>query len=161
MLILLISMAVAIADQVVKYLVADRVRPGDLVPVVDGFFNISHVRNTGAAWGLLAGFQPWLIALSVAILVVLVAFRRHILADTLCHRVATGLMCAGIVGNLVDRVRLGYVVDFLDFYWGHAHFPSFNIADAAICTGVGLYMLTQVFPSLGGTPPAATPEVNP
>jgi signal peptidase II len=56
---------------------------------------------------------------------------------------AGGLMLGGIVGNLVDRLRLGYVVDFLDFYWGRHHFPAFNVADSAICTGVGLYILSQ------------------
>lgn len=158
MLILLISMAVALLDQVLKFLVQKSMRPGDTIPVVDGFFNLNHVRNPGAAWGILAGFQSWLIVLSVVMLILLIAFRRHFLTDTLCHRVATGLMCAGIVGNLIDRVRLGYVVDFLDFYWRGVHFPSFNVADVAICTGVGLYMLSQVFPSLAGTPASGGAE---
>ena len=78
-------------------------------------------------------------------LAVLVTFRRSFLTDTLTHRIASGLMIAGIMGNLGDRLRLGYVVDFLDFHLGDSHFPSFNVADSAICIGVGLYILSQVF----------------
>jgi signal peptidase II len=163
MLILLIGMVLTAVDQVLKCLVRQHIRPGETIPVIDGFFNLSHVCNTGAAWGLLAGFQPWLIGLSIVMLIALVAFRRHFLTDTLCHRVATGLMCAGIIGNLIDRLRLGHVVDFVDLHWRGAHFPSFNVADSAICIGVGLYMLTQVFPSLlpGGAASTASPAAPP
>ncbi len=155
--ILIVSMAVATLDQVTKLLIQDALAPGDVIPVLAGLFNINYVRNTGAAWGMLAGFQPWLIGLSVVMLMLLAGFRKHILNDTLCHRLATGLMCAGIVGNLIDRVRLGYVVDFLDFHWRGAHFPSFNVADAAICVGVGLYMLSQLRTSGAGAAGAAAP----
>lgn len=156
MLVLIVSMAVTALDQVTKVLIQDALVPGDVIPVLAGLFNLSYVRNTGAAWGMLAGFQSWLIGLSVVMLILLAGFRKHILTDTLCHRLATGLMCAGIIGNLLDRVRMGYVVDFLDFHWRGAHFPSFNVADAAICVGVGLYMLSQLRPAAGADG-AATP----
>ena len=143
MLILSICCLIVAADQVTKFLVRAHMQPGDLVPVVPNFFNISHVTNTGAAWGILSGFSNVLIVLSIVVLVLLVGFRRHFLTDTLMHRAATWLMIGGIVGNLIDRVRLGYVVDFVDLYWGRRHFPSFNVADAAICVGVGIYILSQ------------------
>lgn len=145
MLILILSFSLALLDQVTKFLIRQNLDPGEYVEVVPGFFNISYVRNTGAAWGMMSGFGNLLIALSLVMLVVIIFFRKHFLTDTLIHKIATGLMIAGIVGNLIDRVRLGYVVDFLDFHWRTHHFPSFNVADSAICIGVGLYMISQVF----------------
>lgn len=155
MLVLVLSIVLVVLDQVTKELVREGVAFGTTVPVIKSFFNISHVHNRGAAWGMLAGAGHWLIVFSVVMLVVLVVFRRHFLTDTLAHRVASGLMVAGIVGNLLDRVRLGYVVDFLDFHAGVYHFPSFNVADSAICIGVGIYILTQVYAS--GGPPSGAP----
>jgi len=144
MVILAISFGVALLDQATKYLVRANLVLGRPVEIIPGFFNLTYVRNTGAAWGIFAGLNNWLIVLSAVMLTFLVLFRRSILTDSLVHRCAAGLLIAGIVGNLVDRLRLGYVVDFLDFHWmGAARFPAFNVADMAICTGVGLYILTQ------------------
>ena len=145
MLILTLSFSLALLDQVTKYLIRKNLVPGECIEIIPGLFNISYVRNTGAAWGMLSGFGDLLIILSLVMLFVLVFFRKHFLTDTLMHRIATGLMLAGIIGNLIDRIRLGYVVDFLDFHWHMHHFPSFNVADSAICVGVGLYMISQVF----------------
>jgi signal peptidase II len=80
-------------------------------------------------------------------LVLMVVFRRSFLSDTWDHRLALGLMVGGILGNLLDRIRLRFVTDFLDFYVGSAHWPAFNIADAAICTGVGIYVLSALWTS--------------
>ena len=143
MFILTLAILVTLADQVTKHWVRMNFTIGESVPVLPGFFRLTYVRNRGAAWGMLADFSTLLIVLSVVMLAVLVVFRRHFLTDTPIHRVATGLMTAGIVGNLIDRIRLGYVVDFLDFHWRAWHFPAFNVADSAICVGVGLYMLSQ------------------
>ena len=143
MTVLCLSFAVALADQVTKHLVRLNILPHDRLPVT-GFFGLSHVRNTGAAWGVMAGLNDWLVLLSMVMLALMVLFRHHFLTRALIHKVAMGLMIGGIVGNLVDRIRLGYVVDFLDFHYGVHHFPSFNIADSAICVGVGLYLLSQV-----------------
>jgi signal peptidase II len=146
MLVLLLSVAVVILDQVTKHLITLRFYLGESIPVVPGFFDLAYVRNTGAAWGMLGGFNGLLVALSLAVLVVLIFFRRSFLTDSLIHRLALGLMLGGIVGNLLDRVRLQYVVDFLDFHWQMHHFPAFNVADSAICVGVGLYMISAFFP---------------
>ena len=93
---------------------------------------------------MLGGLNGWLALFSVIILVAIVRFRRAFLSDILIHRLALGLMIGGIVGNLIDRLRLQYVVDFLDFHWGIHHFPAFNVADASICVGVGLYVLSSL-----------------
>jgi signal peptidase II len=147
MLVLLLSVAIVILDQVSKQWVTARFSLGESLPVMPGLFNLTYVRNTGAAWGILGGMNGLLVALSVVVLVVLVFFRRGFLTDSLVHRLALSLMIGGIVGNLLDRLRLQYVVDFLDFHWGIHHFPAFNVADSAICVGVGLYMITSLFPA--------------
>jgi signal peptidase II len=145
MLVLCLSFLIAFADQATKYLIKRNLPMlGDQVVVIPSFFNINHVHNTGAAWGVFAGFNGWLILLSAVMLAAIVIFRHHFVTGRVLHRIALGLMIGGIVGNLVDRVRLGYVVDFLEFYWKGYHFPSFNVADSAICVGVGLYVLTQL-----------------
>lgn len=143
MLILCLSFFIALLDQITKYLIQQKLLTGQIV-IIPGFFDLSYVQNTGAAWGIMQGFNGGLVILSIVMLAVLIIFRRSILQDCMIHRIATGLMIGGIVGNLVDRVRLGYVVDFLHFFWRNHHFPSFNVADSAICVGVALYMITQI-----------------
>ena len=111
--------------------------------MVPGLFNLCYIRNTGAAWGVLSGWQPFLIGFSLAAMVLLV-WRRHVLLGDLPWRwLVLGLLLGGICGNLIDRVWLRYVVDFLDFYYGQSHFPAFNVADSSICAGVGLFILLQ------------------
>jgi signal peptidase II len=144
MLILCLSFSIALLDQVTKYLIRQKLLVGHITIIPD-FFDICYVQNTGAAWGIMQGLNSWLVILSIVMLGVIVIFRKSILQDTFVHRIATGLMIGGIVGNLVDRVRLGYVVDFLHFFWRNHHFPSFNVADSAICVGVTLYIISQFF----------------
>ena len=143
MLVLCLALGITLVDQLTKYLVWRNMLVGEAKVVVPGLFSLRFVQNTGAAWGMLSGFGSWLVLLSVLMLILILAFRKAFLADTLVHRIALGLMIAGIVGNLVDRIRLGYVVDFLDFYLGQHHFPAFNVADSAICVGVGLYLCSR------------------
>lgn len=145
MLALCLSFAIVLLDQLTKHWVRAHFYPGQTTPVLDGLFNLSFVRNTGAAWGLLGGCNAWLVIVSLVMLALLVIFRKRFLNDTLVHRIALGLMVGGIVGNLCDRIKLQYVVDFLDFYWRQSHFPSFNVADSAICIGTGLYVLSSFF----------------
>lgn len=143
MLVLVLGILIALADQIVKVLVRFRFFLGESVPVIPGFFELTYVRNTGAAWGLFDGSNVALALFSLVVLILLIVFRRHFVGSSVWQRVALGFMAGGILGNLFDRLRLGYVVDFLHFYRGNYHFPSFNIADAAICTGVFFYLLTS------------------
>jgi signal peptidase II len=144
MQILCISFAIALLDQLAKHVVQANLRLGEGVTVVSGLLDMHYVQNTGAAWGILRGTGVWLIALSIAMLLVLISYRRHFAPECATSRIAAGLLAGGIVGNLIDRIRLGYVVDFIDFYWRGHHFPAFNVADSAICIGVGLYMIMQL-----------------
>jgi signal peptidase II len=158
-----VAIWVTVLDQWTKLLVRADFAWGNRVRWWEGFFNLTYVRNPGAAWGILGGQTIWLTALSVVMLVVMVLFRRSFLSDTWEHRLALGLMLGGIMGNLMDRIKLGWVTDFFDFYVGSWHWPAFNIADAAICTGVGIYILSAFWvaqhPLNDGR--AASPESKP
>ena len=145
MLVLCLSFSIVLLDQCSKYAVRSVFMLGQARTVIPGFFDLQFVQNTGAAWGLLAGLNHWLILFSFVMLGVIVIFRRHFITKDLSSRLSLGLIIGGIAGNLLDRVRLSYVVDFLDFYVGRHHFPAFNVADASICVGVGLYVIFHVF----------------
>ena len=142
---LLLSSLIAGLDQLTKAMIIRGFFPGESVTVIPGLLNLTYVRNTGAAWGMLGGLNGWLAVLSIVMLALIVVFRRSILEDVFVHKAALGFMIGGIVGNLIDRIRLLHVVDFLDFHWGPHHFPSFNVADSSICVGVGLYLLSSVW----------------
>lgn len=130
--------------------------PGGSEPieVVPGFFQLVHIGNTGAAWGLLSGHQWILIAVGVAALLVLFFWRHGLEIRRPRFQVVFGLIVGGIVGNLLDRVLRGHVVDFLDVHLpGFAplgippyRWPAFNVADAAIFSGVFLYLLLSFLP---------------
>jgi len=141
-----LGFAILALDQASKFWVRGAFYHGESWIVAPAFFSLTYVRNNGAAWGLLGGLNGWLAALSVVLLILLVVFRRRWLCDSLAHRIALGGLIGGILGNLTDRVRLAYVVDFLDFHCRGWHFPAFNVADAAICISVGLYLLTNTSP---------------
>ncbi len=138
---LLVALAVVLLDQVTKEWVRGAFSLHESIPVIPGFFHLTYIRNTGAAWGMFSGQNLTLSLLAFAMLLVLVFFRRKIMPPGRLHRIALGLLCGGIVGNLFDRLRLDYVVDFLDFFVRDWHWPAFNIADSAICIGVAIYML--------------------
>ncbi len=144
MLVLLLGLAVVLLDQLTKQAIRSAFVYGESRPVIDGFFNLVYVRNDGAAWNLLSGHSIVLILISVVVLVLLVVYRRSFLQDQLLHKILFGLMVGGIVGNLIDRIRFGWVTDFLDFEFGAYHYPSFNVADSAICIAVGLYVITNL-----------------
>jgi signal peptidase II len=145
MLPLVLALVIVVADQATKHVVRASFRLGESIPVIDGFLNWTYVRNTGAAWGMFGGHTTVLTFLSLVVLAVMLIYRRSFLSDTLDHRIALGLMIGGIVGNFMDRFRQGWVTDMIDVYIGDAHWPCFNLADSAICVGVGIYLLTSLW----------------
>lgn len=146
MLVLILALVIVWMDQLTKLWVRSvLIYGGEPQTVIPGFFNLVYVRNEGAAWGMFGGQMPILIILSVVVLVLLAVYHRKVLNPTLDHRIALGLMVGGICGNLIDRIRVGWVTDFLDFYVGAYHWPSFNVADSAICIAVGLYLLSSLW----------------
>jgi len=145
MLVLAVSIGVVVLDQVTKLAVRSTFALGDEKILIPGFFSLRFVRNTGAAWGAFQGGTVWLILFSFVMLGVLLVFRRHFFHTDRISRLAMGLILGGILGNLVDRIHLGYVVDFLDFHITNHHFPAFNVADSAICVGVAVYFVIHMF----------------
>ncbi|MEI7946685.1 MAG: signal peptidase II [bacterium] len=130
-------------DQIAKVLAIVYLKHDSPFNVLPGLFNLCYVENRGAAWGVLAGSQTFLISFSLITLAFLFWKRTTLFGALWGGSFIFTLLIAGIVGNLTDRIRLGYVVDFLDFYWGRSHFPAFNVADSAICVATILLILSQ------------------
>ena len=135
-----------IADQFTKILILGYYQLGDSTAITS-FFNIVRVHNTGAAFSFLAdasGWQRWFFTGIgvVAVGVILWMLKAH--PGQKLFSFALACILGGAVGNVIDRVRYGYVVDFLDFYWGTWHFPAFNIADSAISVGAACLILDEL-----------------
>ena len=141
-----LSFAIVVSDQVTKHAVRYNFSPGESAVVIPHFFDLTYVRNTGAVWGALQNQNEWLAVVSIAALALIVLFHNYLSGGLVVYASALGCISGGIVGNLIDRVKLGWVTDFLDFYWNASHWPSFNIADSAICIGVGLYLFASLCP---------------
>ena len=143
---LALTLAVIVADALTKWLVASRIELHDSITVVPNLFELVHVRNTGAAFGIGANTDSRVVPLllnggAIAVFCIVVVYAlRTALTDRLLQ---TGLhlILGGAIGNLVDRFRFGYVIDFLDFYVRDHHWPAFNVADSAICIGIALLFL--------------------
>ncbi|MFN7952319.1 MAG: signal peptidase II [bacterium] len=146
---LCVSALSAALDQWTKMLVHSRIPLARHVPVVQGFFDLVHVRNRGGAFGLFAGMDaslrgPVFLVLSIAAIALVVGMIRKAPDDRWGLVTALSLVLGGAIGNLIDRIRLGEVIDFLDFYRGRYHWPAFNVADVAIVVGVGILMIDLV-----------------
>jgi signal peptidase II len=138
--------AVVLLDQVVKAVVRPRLGLFDSVSVIPGFFSLTRVHNTGAAFGLMNAldipFKTGIMALVQTVALVGLAIYAATLAPgQRLTRIGLSFVIGGAIGNLIDRVSAGYVLDFFDFYWGGWHFWAFNIADASITIGVALMVL--------------------
>lgn len=130
-----------VVDQITKIFVDRSMQLYDSIPVFENFFHFTYVRNKGAAFSFLSNASwrlPFFITVSiVAAVVILIAFRKLRDDQKIAHT-SLALIFSGAVGNLIDRVRLGEVIDFLDAHWYRHHWPAFNIADSLICVGVFL-----------------------
>jgi signal peptidase II len=130
-------------DQLTKILVVLKLPLGSQVPLIPGFLNLVHVRNKGAAFGLMSGWSTefvWLFFVAVIglVLVVLGCLLWRLPDDQWPAALGYSLILTGALGNLIDRVRLGEVVDFIDVYWGRYHWPAFNVADSLVCVGAAV-----------------------
>lgn len=143
---LVLSFAIIVADAWTKWLVSTRIDLHESIPLIPDLLQLVHVRNTGAAFGIGANADSRLVplllnlgAIGVFFVVVAYAFRSAITDRVL--QTGLHLILGGAIGNLIDRFRLGYVVDFVDVYVKSHHWPAFNVADSAICVGIALLFL--------------------
>ena len=129
-----LPLAVVILDQFSKYIVVENMALGESIPIIEEVFHLTYILNPGAAFGMFAHNRLFFIAIAVIVIGIIIWARREILASPWEVKAGCGLFLGGAIGNLIDRARQGLVVDFFDFrIW-----PVFNIADIAICIGVGL-----------------------
>jgi signal peptidase II len=151
-----VALLVAVLDQITKYWVSANFSYAELRPVT-GFFNMVLTHNRGAAFSFLADAAGWqrgfFISIGlVAIVVIGALLARHVADRMFC--LSLSLILGGALGNVIDRIALGYVVDFLDFYLGGWHWPAFNLADSAISIGAVLMVLDSMRPGVRRTGPA-------
>ena len=153
-------------DQLTKTMVSSYVNTGETIPIIPGCLNLTLTYNRGVAFGLLAdapeGSRQLLIAgltvlaLGVVVWLLVKDYREHLGAQF-----ALALIIGGAIGNVIDRIRFGHVIDFIDAYYGYRHWPAFNLADSAICVGVVLLFLISFFsrPAPLPRPPTAKEKV--
>jgi signal peptidase II len=140
---------IVLIDQITKLYVDASMRLHESIPVIAGFFSITHVRNPGAAFGFLADASPFFRSVFFVVVTILamILILHYIWKSREGERLLTyglSLILAGAVGNLIDRVRLGEVIDFLDVYIGAYHWPAFNVADSAISVGAVILFIELV-----------------
>ncbi len=138
-----LSAGIILLDQSTKAIVQSTMDLHKSVPIIPGFFNLTYIRNPGAAFGLFADFGPgarmaFFLTISVLAILALLLIYHKMPHPLWPGRLSVGLVFGGALGNLIDRIRLGEVVDFLDFYVGTLHWPAFNVADSCISVGVTL-----------------------
>lgn len=142
----LVALAIVVLDQATKLWVVASLRLHESVPVIPGFFDLTYVRNTGAAFSLFAGRSaafrvPFFVAVSVAAAVAIAVYVRRTPAEERSVLAGCAFVLGGALGNLIDRLLSGDVVDFLDLHWRGWHWPAFNVADSFITVGVALLVL--------------------
>jgi signal peptidase II len=134
-----VTTVILILDQATKFLIDRTMELHYSITVVKNFFNITYIRNKGAAFGFLADSSfriPFLIGISIIAIVVILRIYRKLGDDKRMYAVALSLILSGAMGNLIDRIRLGEVIDFIYVHWYEHYWPAFNVADSAICVGV-------------------------
>lgn len=153
LMLLIVAGTVVALDQITKFWVIQSIIPYDTVPVIPGFFSLTHLENPGGAFGFLAGQGVWVrrfFFLFVSVIAVGVVFYlyRKTPATHPWLRLGLALIFSGAIGNLIDRFRSGAVTDFLLFYIGKYQWPAFNVADSAITVGIGIFILHLVLNKL-------------
>ncbi len=133
-----------IVDQISKIYIDSHFAIGESRQVISNFFHITYVRNPGAAFGMLSDSAirlPFFLSISAIATIAILWYARRIAAEKQWQLFSLGLILSGALGNFIDRIRLGEVIDFLDVHWYNYHWPAFNVADSAICVGVGIMLV--------------------
>ena len=139
------ALVLSALDQATKILVLRNIGLHERITVIPGFFDLTHVTNKGAAWGMFHSL-PWIpFGISILAFVMLIVFLRKLSAGWPERCFALLMVLSGITGNCTDRIWNGAVIDFLRFHWRNLEWPSFNVADSAICCGVTLFVISSFF----------------
>ena len=143
----LIVLVLLACDQVSKYWIISTMNLYEMREIIPGLFNLVHVTNKGAAFSMLASvdspLRHWFFVSVNSAAVIGLTIAAFKMGDQ-WYRVAFAMVGAGALGNLIDRLRFGAVIDFLDIYLGSYHWPAFNVADSSICVGVGLLLILNI-----------------
>ncbi|WP_028777127.1 signal peptidase II [Shimazuella kribbensis] len=140
----LISILIIALDQLSKWWIVNHMELYQSISVISDFFYITSHRNRGAAFGILQN-QTWLfIVVTSCVVIAIIVFMMKMKKETVLTKTALSFVLGGAIGNFLDRVRTGEVVDFFHFQFGAYHFPIFNVADSAICVGVVLFLLANL-----------------
>lgn len=138
-----------VLDQISKIVVVQQIPEHHIIPVIRGFFNLTYVTNSGAAWGILAGKGWLLLIISVLVFMLIVFFMKALTEGWTERYIAIFMIISGIAGNSIDRIWRHQVVDFLDFYISFSgkehHWPAFNVADSAITVGITIFIVSSIF----------------
>ena len=132
-----------IIDVIIKLIVKNCLFLNQSIKIIDNFFYITYVRNTGAAWSILSGKQLFLILVSLFIVISLFIYLYKKKTYTKIEKIGYSMLIAGAVGNLIDRIVYGYVIDYLNFYIFNYNFPVFNFADTCIVIGIVLLCISS------------------
>jgi signal peptidase II len=145
-----IAVAVIVLDQLAKAWLVANVQPGEAIEIVGDWLRLIHGRNDGGLFGLFGGSAAVLAIASLGVIGLIVAYHARARPNIVLS-IALGLLLGGAIGNLLDRIRYGYVVDFVDAGIGTLRFYTFNVADSAITVAILLLILLALFPALGGS----------
>jgi len=150
------SALIVALDQLTKMYIHTRFELGDFTVVIPNYFNITYVRNTGAAFGLMRDVHEtfrslFFLSMPPIAMITILAILRGVPSSDRIQVVALSSIFGGAIGNYIDRIRFGYVIDFLDFHWRNTYsWPAFNIADSAIVVGVSVLVVLMRKPHSGG-----------
>ncbi|MCT2538040.1 signal peptidase II [Aquibacillus koreensis] len=140
----IIALVVIIIDQLTKWWVVSSMKLGESITVIEGFFNLTSHRNTGAAWGILAGQMFFFYIITSIVIVIVIYYIRKFAKESALMGWALAIILGGAIGNFIDRLFRKEVVDFFDFIIFNYDFPIFNIADSALVVGVGLVIIATI-----------------
>ncbi|PLY01940.1 MAG: signal peptidase II [Desulfuromonas sp.] len=143
-ILLAVTIVSLVLDQWTKWLVDQKMALHESIPLIDNFLALTYVRNKGAAFGIFADSSfriPFFITVSIAAVIGIIWFYRKVAEEQRLLQWALALVFCGAVGNLIDRIRFGEVIDFIDVHWYQHHWPAFNVADSCISVGVALMLV--------------------
>ena len=144
-----IAVAVVVVDQLTKAWLVANVQPGGAIEILGDWLRLVHGRNDGGLFGLFGGSAAVLAIASLGVIGLIIAYHARSKPNVVLS-IALGLLLGGAIGNLLDRIRFGYVIDFVDAGIGTLRFYTFNVADSAISIAILLLILLALFPALGG-----------